>query len=56
MPTYKVVAVPVARSLPWGILISDDKGGEYLTQQMYPTEAEAQAEADRLIGQSSAQQ
>jgi hypothetical protein len=32
----------------WGIVTSDGKGGQYLRDPQYHTEAEARVEADRL--------
>jgi hypothetical protein len=48
MTTHQVVSVPGEVSRPWGIVTSDGKGGQHLRQPLHQTEAETQAEADRL--------
>jgi len=58
--TYQVIRVPGTTGLrPWGIIATYAEKAEGLLQAMFPTEAEAQVEADRLTrsarGDSQAQ-
>jgi hypothetical protein len=48
MSTHQVEQVPGSSVLRWGVVTSDSKGGQYLRQPLYETEAQAQKEADRL--------
>ena len=48
MNIYTVVQMPPQEGSSWGIVKSDGEGSERLLQALYATDADAQADADRL--------